>query len=102
MLTLKAPFATVPETARQQGQKARSLGTPLRRNPYDEITHPRQFRAWAFGWTETDEEITLLNLAAVTQGLLEQITEHAPGQYTIDPHVFAVFKHAAENASRFV
>jgi hypothetical protein len=93
------PYATLPMTAREQGRTARFQGVPLRRNPYDDesVKH-----AWEQGWHEADEETALLNLAAVTQELLESVVERERGVIHVDPNLMHLFKHAAEDAARFV
>jgi hypothetical protein len=96
------PFTTLPKNAREQGFNARQEGVPLRRNPYDATIHPDQYKAWSHGWREIDEEICLLNLAAVVQEFLEQMEDTGAGTFAVNEPILAVLRHAAKDASRFV
>lgn len=80
---------------------ARCHGVPLRRNPYDYTADTMQ-HAWEQGWREADEETALLNLAAVTQELLETLDDRGRGMIHVDPNLLGLFKLAAQDAARFV
>jgi hypothetical protein len=49
-----------------------------------------------------DEELVLINLAAVAQDLVESLREQKPGVYEIDQGIMNVFLFATKEANRYL
>jgi hypothetical protein len=83
-----------------EGVTARYAGKKETDNPY--VGNLDEELLWLSGWEEANEELTLLNLAAVSVDLLEAIEPQGNGLYKISDPLFNIFQKAISDARLYV